>query len=72
LKIGDTIILYYDENEKSSNLYVNSLIQFIDKDKTPYFIRGNYLDKAVGYGGIILGVLIGLTLWWLLERDYIS
>jgi hypothetical protein len=61
IKIGDRIEIYYDIDEMESNNKINSLIQFIDKDSTPYFIRGNE-DKILGIGILSFGLIGFLVL----------
>ncbi|WP_310395177.1 hypothetical protein [Hymenobacter sp.] len=64
LKAGDTITVYFDET-KSSNPYLNRLVQFINKGQTPYFIKGSR-DIYVGYSAIV--VCAGLVAYLLLLR----
>lgn len=61
LKIGDEIVVYFDESSNEKDIRLNRLIQFIDKNEVPYFIRGSK-DK---YGGMLisgLGILIFILL----------
>ncbi len=58
LKVGDEIVVYFDEDPKETDNRLNRLIQFIDKDGKPYFMRG-CKDKNGGYFFIGLGILLG-------------
>lgn len=60
LKVGEDIIVYYDEvSTQRTDNRINSLLQFLDKKDKPYFIRGN-VDKYLGSMLIICGLAIGL------------
>ena len=58
LKVGDEIVLYFDEDEKETDKRLNRLIQYIDKNGKPYFMRGSK-DKNGGYIFIGLGIILG-------------
>lgn len=65
LKLGDEIIIYYDEIPPNrSDSRVNSLLQFLDKKDKPYFIRGD-IDKYFGSILFICGLAIGIWLMYL-------
>jgi len=73
LKAGDIVTVYYDEEHTNAadDEKANRLVQFIDKDGKPYFIRGNQ-DKYGGYAAIGAGVFIGLTLLILKKKGIIA
>ena len=63
LKIGDSIVVYFDEDNKTQNSPVNNLAYFIDKGKEAVFIKGNF-EKYLGYGiAIFCGVFILLLIF---------
>ena len=63
LKIGDNIVVYFDVDLNETDVRLNRLLQFIDKDGQPYFIRGSK-DKTGGYFFIIIGILLsGLIIY---------
>jgi len=61
IRIGDEIEIYFDTTEMESDPRINNLIQYIDKDSIPYYIRGNH-DKIFGTILFSIGVIIFLTL----------
>jgi hypothetical protein len=71
LKVGDNISIYYDENLNETDNRINRLIQFIDKDSTPYFIRGSH-DKVLGFGLLASGLIMGMTLLILKNKGTIT
>lgn len=70
LKIGDEIVVYYDEDPTETDIRLNRLIQFIDKDFKPYFIKGSW-DKFGGYLFIGLGLFFGVLILILKEKGRI-
>lgn len=64
LRKGDTIEIYFDIDPTETDIRLNRLIQFIDKDGKPYYIRGSK-DKYGGYFIIGLGILLGAVLVYL-------
>jgi hypothetical protein len=64
LKIGDTIKIYFDENKTETDDRINRLVQFIDKNNEPYFVRSN-ADSYLGYFVLGIGILLGLFLFYL-------
>jgi hypothetical protein len=58
LRVGDTIEVYFDEDAKEPDRRLNRLMQFMDKDSQPYYIRGRK-DKTGGYFFIFTGILLG-------------
>jgi hypothetical protein len=64
LSVGDTIVVYFDEDTKESDSRLNRLVQFMDKDSQPYYIRGTK-DKTGGYFFIISGMLLGAWILYL-------
>ena len=70
LRIGDNIVVYFDENSKETDVRLNRLIQFIDKDELPYYIRGTK-DKTYGYFIIIVGILLGGLVFYLKKNGKI-
>jgi hypothetical protein len=64
LKPGDDILVYYDEDSKETDIRLNRLIQFIDKEDKPYFIRGSK-DKNFGFFLIGIGILLGGIIFYL-------
>jgi hypothetical protein len=64
LKPGDDIIVYFDVDSKETDFRLNRLIQFIDKDGKPYFIRGTK-DKNFGFFLISIGILLGIWILYL-------
>lgn len=71
LRIGDQIDIYYDTNEMESDSRINNLIQYIDKDSTPYFIKGNQ-DKIFGIILFVIGIVVLLTLLILKRQNKIE
>jgi hypothetical protein len=69
LKIGDNILVYFDEDP--SDTRINRLIQFIDKDSSPYYTRGSH-DKMFGYILIATGLMIGILLLVLKDTGKIT
>lgn len=59
LRVGDNILVYFDEDP--SDTRINRLIQFIDKDTSPYYIRGSH-DKTFGYLLIVAALMMGMLL----------
>ncbi|HEY3370730.1 MAG TPA: hypothetical protein VGK10_07775 [Prolixibacteraceae bacterium] len=66
LKVGDEIVVHFDEDSKEKINRLNRLIQYIDKDGKPYFIRGNK-DKNGGYFFIGLSIILGAFIIYLKE-----
>lgn len=64
LKVGDEIVVYFDENAKETDIRLNRLIQYIDKEGTSYFIRSNK-DKIGGYFFICMGIILGGLIFYL-------
>lgn len=64
LKPGDDILVYYDVNSKETDIRLNSLVQFIDKEDKPYFIRGSK-DRNFGFFLIGIGILLGGIIFYL-------
>lgn len=58
LTIGDTVILYYDDNYYTEGQLVNSLTRFIDREKEPIYIESSKTDKTLGYIGLVLGIIL--------------
>ena len=52
LKIGDRIDIYFEETNKTITQPVNRLLQYLDKNGEPYYLRSK-VDKYLGY--FILG-----------------
>jgi hypothetical protein len=71
LKVGDKIDIYFDEYVKDSDLRVNRLLQFIDKDSVPYYIRGSH-SQILGYVLIAFGIMLGILLLVLKNRGTIT
>jgi hypothetical protein len=71
LKVGDKISVYFEENLRETDLRINRLLQFIDKDSTPYFIRGNQ-DKVLGFGLLAFGIIMGILLLILKNKGTIT
>lgn len=74
LKIGDNITIYHAKKtplQKNRDLRINKTVQFIDKNKEAYFIRGSK-DKYGGYLFIAIGVLLTLTLFILKKFEKIK
>ena len=63
LKAGDVINVYYDENFLQSSKKANKLVQYIDKDSKPYFIKGHF-DGLIG----LILFFVGLSLFIYLAR----
>ncbi len=61
---GDTVTVYFDET-KDSPTTVNRLVQFIDKGKTPYYIKGKK-DVYVGYSAIAF--CAGIVTYLLIQK----
>ena len=64
LNIGDEITVYFDPKtpfQKNSDPRINKTVQFIDKDKEAFFIRGNK-DKYGGYAAIAFGIAMSIVL----------
>jgi len=59
LKIGDRISVYYYETGSTHSENLNRYIQFIDKNSTAYFKRGNF-QKQLGF--VILGLVVFLNI----------
>ena len=64
LKEGDDIVVYYDSDSKETDIRLNRLVQFIDKDGSPYFVRGSK-DKNFGFFLIGMGILLGGVILYL-------
>lgn len=64
LRAGDNIVVYFEENSNETDARLNRLIQFIDKDGQPYFVRGSK-DKTGGYSIIVIGILLGGLIFYL-------
>lgn len=64
LKPGDDIVVYYDVSKNETDIRLNRLTQFIDKDGKPYFIRGSK-DKNFGFFLIGIGILLGGVIFYL-------
>lgn len=64
LKLGDDILVYYDVNSKETDIRLNRLVQFIDKEDKPYFIRGSK-DRNFGFFLIGIGILLGGIIFYL-------
>lgn len=64
LKPGDDILVYYDVNSKETDIRLNRLVQFIDKEDKPYFIRGSK-DRNFGFFLIGIGILLGGIIFYL-------
>lgn len=58
LEVGDEIVVYFDEDTQETDNRLNRLIQYIDKNGEPYFMRGSK-DKNGGYFFIGLGIILG-------------
>lgn len=71
LRLGDKIEIYYDVSEKETDGRLNCLVQYIDKDSTPYYIRGN-IDKILGIVIVSFGLISILTLLILKQKDKIE
>ena len=71
LRLGDKIEIYFDVDQKETDGRLNRLIQYIDKDSTPYYIRGNK-DKIFGIGFVSFGLISILTLLILKQKDKIE
>jgi hypothetical protein len=71
LKVGDMISVYFDEDPSDIDMRINRLIQFIDKDSAPYYIRGSQ-DKIFGYILIASGIMIGILVFVLKNRGTIT
>jgi len=71
LKVGDMISIYFDEDPRDTDLRINRLMQFIDKDSAPYYIRGSQ-DKTFGYILIVVGIVIGILILVLKNRGTIT
>ncbi len=54
LKIGDTIIVFYDENTYTDNDNINRLVYFIDRRKELIFIKGSWEKGGVYFGLVSL------------------
>ena len=70
LKVGDEIVVYFDEDTKETDNRLNRLIQYIDKGGKPYFVRGSK-DKNGGYFFIGLGILLGGMIIYLKKKGKI-
>lgn len=70
LKAGDHIVVYYDETAAADDDRINRLVQFIDTDRQPYYIRGSW-DKYLGYFLMGAGAALGLGLLYLRSRGKI-
>ena len=61
LRVGDTITIYF-EIQKTNRENINRLVQFIDKDKQPYFIRSNsdaYIGcTAIGFSALMMVAIL--------------
>lgn len=65
LKQGDTITVFYYETESTLNEGINRFIQFIDKENSSYFERGDS-SKTIGWVVISICILLiagGVVLW---------
>ncbi len=71
LRVGDKISVYYDENLKYPDARINRHLQFLDKDSSPYFIRGSQ-DKIFGYGLLAFGIIMGIILLVLKNKGTIT
>jgi hypothetical protein len=69
LRLGDKISVYFDED--LNDIKINRLVQFIDKDSTPYFIRGSH-DKVLGFVLLAFGITIGIILLILKNKGTIT
>jgi hypothetical protein len=70
LNIGDIISVYFDENISSSNNTTNSLVQFIDLENTPVFVRGRK-DNILGLVVLVLSCVLFLLLTYLKRKGKI-
>lgn len=59
LKVGDEIDVYFYETADTRSIGLNRFVQFIDKEKQPYFIRSGF-QKQLGYVLIALSALMNL------------
>ncbi len=66
LKVGDPLLIYYDETPREDDTRINRLAQYIDKDQQPYYIRGSW-DKYMGY--FLMGTGVALGIWLLYLRS---
>jgi hypothetical protein len=64
LRVGNEIDIYFDENSTETDLRINRLVQFIDKNEEPIFIRSGK-DKSLGYILFALGFILGTVLFYL-------
>ena len=71
LRIGDEIDIYYDESEYEKDKSINRLVQFIDKDNKPYFVKGR-TDIYFGIFIFIIAVFIFIWLLYLKKKGSIS
>jgi hypothetical protein len=71
LKVGDKVTVYFDEDLKYPDTKINRHLQFLDKDSSPYFIRGSQ-DKVFGYGLMAFGLIMGIILLVLKNKGSIS
>jgi hypothetical protein len=70
LKIGDPLLVYYDESSREDDIRINRLAQYIDKEQQPYYIRGSW-DKYMGCFLMGIGVFIGIWLLYLRSKGKI-
>ena len=71
LKAGDTIDVFYDEDKTEDDPGINRLIQFIDKGKEPFYIKGN-IYKIGGMAIVACGCLLLIGLVYLKKKGKIG
>lgn len=59
LRVGDIVDIYFYEIDNTHKIGINKFTQFIDKNRTPYFIRNSF-QKSLGY--LILGMCLLLNI----------
>ncbi len=64
LKVGNEIDIYFDETSTETDFRINRLVQFIDKNGEPIFIRSSK-DKSLGFFLFGFGFVFGAVLFYL-------
>ena len=64
---GDTIDIYFFETSYTGDDKLNRYVQFIDKDRQPYFVR-NHFKEQLGYVIILLGILLVLMAYFFWKK----
>lgn len=67
LRVGDIITVYYDEVKETKEDRLNRLVQFIDKENTPIFVKGS-TDIGMGIFLLIISIGIGAVSYYFYKR----